>query len=121
MYQVFFNLVKNAVQALGQDHDNHSRLVIRIQRQDDKIRIEVEDNGPGMDKKKCTRIFEPFYSTKPLEDGSGLGLWVSFYIVSENHHGTLQVESEPGKGTRFVVTLPIKQADRSSVAKEPAS
>ena len=71
------------------------------------VQIEVEDNGPGMTEEVRRRVFEPFFTTKEVGTGTGLGLSVSYFIVTENHSGTMFVESAPGKGTKFVIKLPV--------------
>ena len=72
------------------------------------VSIVIEDNGPGMDEKTRKRVFEPFFTTKPVGVGTGLGLSVSYFIITENHLGQLSVTSEPGSGTTFVIRLPLK-------------
>ena len=74
------------------------------------MRIEVEDNGPGMAPAVQRRIFEPFYTTKPPGVGTGLGLSVSYFIVTRGHGGRMWVESEPGAGAKFIVELPCEAA-----------
>ena len=69
-------------------------------------RIEVEDNGPGMDQPTAKRIFEPFFTTKPVGQGTGVGLSVSYFIIHDQHKGTIQVRSEAGKGATFIIRLP---------------
>jgi signal transduction histidine kinase len=69
--------------------------------------MEISDNGPGMDAKVQRRIFEPFYTTKG--PGTGLGLSVSYYIITRNHNGSIGVKSQPGKGAAFTVKLPLKR------------
>ncbi len=69
--------------------------------------VEIEDNGPGMDEKTRKRVFEPFFTTKSVGVGTGLGLSVSYFIVTENHGGEMSVESSPGNGAKFVVLLPV--------------
>lgn len=73
------------------------------------MRIEIEDNGPGMDANTCKRIFEPFFTTKPVGAGTGLGLSVSYFIIVENHGGTMNVESVINRGTRFIIRLPLER------------
>ena len=73
------------------------------------MRIEVEDNGPGMDPEVSRRVFEPFYTTKAPGQGTGLGLSVSYFIVTKGHGGSMRVESEPGRGTRFIIELPAEK------------
>ena len=69
---------------------------------------ESTQNGPGIEEKTINRIFEPFFSTKPIGEGTGLGLSVFYMIVTNNHQGTMEVESEVGKKTKFIIRLPLK-------------
>lgn len=71
------------------------------------MRITIADNGPGIPKKAQNRLFDPFYTTKPIGKGTGLGLSISYQIVVEYHQGTLECVSRPGKGTQFYVELPL--------------
>ena len=71
------------------------------------ISIEIEDNGPGMSEEIRKRIFEPFFTTKPVGIGTGLGLSVSYFIITENHNGKITVESQPGAGAKFIISLPL--------------
>ena len=70
------------------------------------MRIEIEDNGPGIPYEIRNRFFEPFFTTKEVGVGTGLGLSVSFFIVTKNHGGTIEFESSVGVGTRFIIRLP---------------
>lgn len=109
--QVFLNLLKNAAHAMA-DHKtstNH-QITLHTAHDGDFAQIEVKDSGPGMDEVTRKRVFEPFFTTKPIGVGTGLGLSVSYYIVTEQHKGTISVESSPGKGTTFIVRLPYLQA-----------
>ncbi len=72
-------------------------------------RVEIEDNGLGMDEDISKHIFEPFYTTKPVGTGTGLGMSVSYFIITENHGGTIEVESAPGKGAKFTIRLPFER------------
>ncbi|MEZ4526219.1 MAG: response regulator [Desulfobacterales bacterium] len=114
MEQVLLNLLRNAAQAMesglsvsAKTAGPKPRIILRVRREEKMARIEVEDNGPGMEPHIVKRIFEPFFSTKQVGTGPGLGLSVSYYIVTNNHKGTLAVESEPGKGTRCIIRLPL--------------
>ncbi|MGB7273052.1 MAG: ATP-binding protein [Geitlerinemataceae cyanobacterium] len=106
--QVWTNLIDNAIDALkeGVPDGTPPTIVIRTCRKDNSLRIEVEDNGPGIPPEIKSRILEPFFTTKPMGKGSGLGLDVVRRIVENRHGGSLMVESEPGK-TRFLVSLPV--------------
>lgn len=113
MQQVFFNLLQNGAQAMasGQMGDT-PRFVLRIRQDGDFARIEIADNGPGMDEPLRKRIFEPFFTTKEVGRGTGLGLSVSYFIVTENHGGKMRVVSALGKGAQFIIHLPLKRDDQ---------
>ncbi len=64
------------------------------------------DTGPGMEEAVRKRIFEPFYTTKEVGEGTGLGLSIAYFIITEDHGGTMAVESAPGTGSCFILTLP---------------
>lgn len=104
--QVFFNILQNGVYAMKENIDTAPKFILRIRKKLEFIQVEIEDNGPGMDKEQCKRIFEPFYTTKPVGEGTGLGLSVSYFIVKDNHKGNLSVESTIGRGTKFIIQLP---------------
>jgi signal transduction histidine kinase len=78
--------------------------------QGESVWLEVSDNGCGMPEDVKKRIFEPFYTTKPVGKGTGLGLSITWEIV-QRHHGHIDVTSAPGAGTTFRLTLPIKHAE----------
>lgn len=107
--QVFLNLLINAAQAIAtKTIDDQAPLIeLIIRREGKKAVVEVIDNGPGMDERVRKRVFEPFFTTKDEKTGTGLGLSVSYFIVSEQLGGELSVESQPGKGCRFSIRLPL--------------
>lgn len=109
MNQVFMNIITNAIHALL-DHAKIAEptLTIRTSLLGEKIKIEIEDNGPGMPSHVKQRIFEPFFTTKAVGKGTGLGLSIVYTII-ENHKGTLHVDTAEGRGTNFIITLPIYQ------------
>ncbi len=72
------------------------------------VQIEIEDNGPGMDEAARKRIFEPFFTTKGVGQGTGLGMSVSYYIITDTHHGTMKVESQEGQWTKFTISMPVE-------------
>jgi signal transduction histidine kinase len=84
-------------------------LRLSVENENNMLRIEIEDHGPGMDKTTQTRVFEPFFTTKPVGIGTGLGLSVSYFIITQNHGGTMDVVSTLGKGTTFIVRLPLER------------
>ncbi|MGB5065280.1 MAG: PAS domain S-box protein [Candidatus Competibacter sp.] len=104
--QVILNLLKNAAQAMAEDGTSSPSILLRTRREPDTVLIEVIDNGPGMDQKTLNRIFEPFFTTKEVGAGTGLGLSVSYFIITEQHNGRLSASSKPGHGACFSIRLP---------------
>ena len=108
--QVLLNLLRNGAQALQDKQDRTPRFIIRAYADEPRsmVCLEIEDNGPGMDDATRKRVFEPFFTTKPVDMGTGLGLSVSYFIITENHKGQMQVASTPGRGTTFTIRLPLE-------------
>ncbi|MED5369879.1 MAG: hybrid sensor histidine kinase/response regulator [Myxococcota bacterium] len=103
--QVFVNLVKNAVEAVfGQEQ---AEVVVRGGRSDRRVWAEVADNGPGIPEPKLKLVFDPFYTTKAPGKGTGLGLNIVYRILTK-YRGTVSVESELGKGSRFSLSFPVE-------------
>lgn len=115
--QVWTNLIDNAVSAINSTGEKGT-LTVRTALEPDRLLVEFRDTGPGVPKDIRDRIFDPFFTTKPVGEGTGLGLDISWRIVVNKHHGTLQVESEPGN-TRFQVLLPLTATD-DDPPEEPA-
>lgn len=116
--QVWMNLLTNAAQAVG----NTGHVRVSTRRKEQAAVVCVSDTGCGIAHEHLKKIFDPFFTTKPVGDGTGLGLSVTHSIV-ERHGGIIEVESRPGAGTTFIVTIPIdagagdgKQPDRLSTA-----
>ncbi|EFL50905.1 signal transduction histidine kinase, nitrogen specific, NtrB [Solidesulfovibrio fructosivorans JJ]] len=109
--QVVLNLLKNAAQAMAgyPPAAGAPTIVLGTSRTPTGVRIEVTDNGPGMVDPVRRRVFEPFFTTKEPGLGTGLGLAVSYFIITANHGGTISVESEPGGGATFIVELPVER------------
>ncbi|MDF2158610.1 7TM diverse intracellular signaling domain-containing protein [Algoriphagus sp. CAU 1675] len=109
--QVFMNIINNAVHALSDHIDTIAdpKIEIRTKSQGDTVVVEISDNGPGMPEHVKQRIFEPFFTTKAVGKGTGLGLSIVYSII-ENHKGTLEVDTEEGQGTTFIITLPVYQS-----------
>ena len=106
--QVILNLLKNAAQAMtANPPDRRPSITLRLWSEGRYAVLEVEDNGPGMTEDIRRRVFEPFFTTKDPGVGTGLGLSVSYMIVTQNHKGLIEVQSTPGGGTVFNVKLPI--------------
>jgi PAS domain S-box-containing protein len=107
--QVFLNLLRNAAQAMASARPEvlRPRIVVRMKTEGDRVVLEVEDNGSGMPPEVQRRAFEPFFTTKPPGVGTGLGLSVSYFIITRGHDGRMRLESRPGEGTRFIIELPV--------------
>jgi two-component system NtrC family sensor kinase len=73
-----------------------------------QVHIRVSDNGTGMSSEVQAKIFQPFFTTKPTGEGTGLGLSLSHDIIAQGHGGTITVESQPGQGTTFLISLPAQ-------------
>ncbi len=113
--QVLLNLLKNAAQAIhlrdDEEEGEYGRITLRTRLRGGWAEIQVEDNGIGIPEDICKRIFEPFFTTKEVGQGTGLGLSVSYFIITNNHKGQMEVHSTPGVGTCFTLRLPLIQAD----------
>ncbi|MBV7553876.1 PAS domain-containing protein [Pseudomonas sp. PDM28] len=107
--QVLLNLLKNAAQAIHQREDDSEpgRIILRTRLNPPWAEIQVEDNGIGMSESVRKRTFEPFFTTKEIGQGTGLGLSVSYFIITNNHKGQMEVQSTLGQGTCFTLRLPL--------------
>lgn len=110
--QVFLNLLKNSAQAmadkrnlLGDDYE--PCLTLSIAADDNYIKVKFRDNGPGIAEFNLKKIFEPFFTTKSVGQGTGLGLSVSYFIITDTHKGNMYVDSKINQGTSFTIELPI--------------
>jgi signal transduction histidine kinase/HAMP domain-containing protein len=109
--QVFMNILSNAIQAIVENKsgDGNGKLWIRTRKKDShSVEIRFKDSGTGMPEEVRKQVFDPFFTTKDVGVGTGLGLSISYGII-EKHGGTIEVESEFGRGTEFIITLPIEQ------------
>jgi signal transduction histidine kinase len=100
--QVLLNLITNAAHAIEQ----RGRILIRTRSEAGQVTISIQDTGKGMTPEVMEKIFDPFFTTKPVGQGTGLGLSISYRIIQE-HGGTIRVASQSGKGTRFLISLPL--------------
>ena len=103
--QVWTNIIDNAVDAMN----GKGEIILRTYAEDNRVVVEIVDNGPGMPENIQSRIFEPFFTTKPPGKGTGLGLHISHDIVANRHHGQLLVDSKPGE-TKFKAVLPLRMS-----------
>lgn len=106
LHQVMVNLLLNAVDAM--EDVTNPEIIIKTWQENGRARISVSDIGKGISREEQSRIFEPFYTTKEVGSGTGLGLSVSHGIINKMD-GTIEVDSEPGQGATFIITLPIKE------------
>ncbi|PZV10457.1 MAG: PAS domain-containing sensor histidine kinase, partial [Leptolyngbya sp.] len=142
--QVFMNVLNNAIDALEEkrpsgaprfaidaveasrlDHPStgnqrpevhHPCIHISTQLIDaDYVEIRVADNGLGMTEAVCQRVFDPFFTTKPIGKGTGMGLSISYQIITEKHSGSLSCQSELGQGTKFIIQIPLRQQSMNDV------
>lgn len=110
--QVILNLLKNAAQAMSEKFSDEQvqekpQIIIRARVTDGFADVTVQDNGPGLNEEAKQRAFEPFFSTKAPGIGTGLGLWVSYMIMTDKHKGQLLLESTPGQGATFTLRFPL--------------
>jgi PAS domain S-box-containing protein len=109
--QVLLNILRNGAQAMQTAGTTSPRFTLTIRHDQDRqmVYMEIKDNGPGMADATRKRVFEPFFTTKPEGVGTGLGLSVSYFIITENHGGEISVESYPGAGATFTIGLPVNR------------
>jgi hypothetical protein len=106
LQQVFLNLINNSMDAMLGGGELTLRLRQPATGDGGAVSVELADTGQGMTAETLARIFEPMFTTKRMGTGAGLGLAICDQIIRQ-HTGTIQVESEPGRGTRFTVVLPL--------------
>jgi signal transduction histidine kinase len=102
--QVFLNLLKNAAEAMPQG----GKVLVQAERKGAQVLIRVSDTGAGMEPEVAEKVFDPFFTTKDRKKGYGLGLFVVHNIIQE-HGGDISVESSPGRGTTFTISLEAKE------------
>lgn len=120
--QVFMNIFSNAIDAL-EDSIKHQEttepptITIRTNTINEQwVQVAIADNGPGMPEAALERIFDPFFTTKPVGKGTGMGMSISYQIVTERHQGRLVCQNLPKRGAEFVIELPVRTTAQSSVA-----
>ncbi|MEG4396420.1 PAS domain S-box protein [Microcoleus sp. BROC3] len=109
--QVFMNIIANAIDVLQQPLENPGIIRIRTEVEGTLAVIRIADNGAGMTDRVKQRIFDPFYTTKPIGSGTGMGLAISHSIIVEKHKGEIKCFSVVGKGTEFIIEIPIKRTE----------
>ncbi|MDN3484767.1 ATP-binding protein [Pseudoalteromonas sp. APC 3224] len=106
MKQVFVNLLINAKHACDDLRDQQGKIIVKLFADKNNIYIEVADNGCGMDADTLKQMFDPFFTTKPVGQGTGMGMAIVYNVLKE-HDGTIEVESEVGKGSLIRCVIPI--------------
>ncbi|BAZ36958.1 integral membrane sensor signal transduction histidine kinase [Calothrix sp. NIES-4101] len=118
--QVFMNILNNSIDAINeslQELDNKKvniaqrRIFLHTTMSDKEfVKITISDDGIGIPEAVRSQIFDPFFTTKPVGKGTGLGLFISYQIITEKHHGKLWCDSTPGEGTKFCIEIPVRQS-----------
>jgi two-component system NtrC family sensor kinase len=103
--QVFLNILVNAAHAI----EEQGEIRIATHTENGSVRIAISDSGGGIAPENVRRIFDPFFTTKEVGKGTGLGLAIAYDIIVNKHGGVIEVESEPGRGSTFTITLPVKK------------
>jgi signal transduction histidine kinase len=121
--RALLNILANAVHAIGEQHKKGiagyvPSVVISTCVHGEHVEIRVQDNGTGIPAAIHERIFEPFFTTKPPGEGVGLGLSLTYNIITKRHAGTLEFESAENEGTTFVMTLPLQPVSAPMMAEE---
>ena len=111
--RVFLNLINNAFYAVNErkklnEPSYEPEVIVSTRKEKDKVEIKVKDNGTGISQKVIDKIFQPFFTTKPTGSGTGLGLSLSYDIVTKGHSGELKVETKEGGGSEFVIFLSVQ-------------
>ena len=118
LQQVFMNIIVNAEAEMKKAH-GRGKLIVKTEQIGNKIRISFADDGPGIAKENIGKVFDPFFTTREVGEGTGLGLSLSYGIITE-HKGTLYVKSRLGKGATFIIELPVIAEERQLDLAEPA-
>ena len=117
--QVILNLIVNAAHAIADTVQNGSAtkgtITISTRHRGNWLEIRIADTGPGIPEKIRTRIFDPFFTTKAVGKGTGQGLAIAHSVVVDKHGGTITFETELGRGTTFIIRLPLNESDGAKV------
>ena len=108
--QVILNLIVNAAHAIAdvvKDSGKKGLIHITTSIADGSVEVRVSDNGCGIPESIQSKVFDPFFTTKPVGKGTGQGLSIAHAVIVQKHHGVIRLESEPGRGTTFVIQLPL--------------
>lgn len=106
--QVVLNIIINAIHAIQDSGEEKGQIVIVSRQAGELIEVSITDNGTGIPKEIQSKIFDPFFTTKDIGRGTGQGLAIAYTVIVKKHGGTLEFESETGKGTTFIISLPTR-------------
>jgi two-component system NtrC family sensor kinase len=111
--RVFLNIINNAFYAVASKAQRGENgfvpeVILKTKKLSDKVEIRIKDNADGIPRDVLDKIFQPFFTTKPSGQGTGLGLSLSYDIITKGHGGHLAVDTKDGEGTEFIIELPIK-------------
>jgi len=119
---VILNLIVNAAHAIADTVQNGSAtkgiITISTRHSGNWLEIRIADTGPGIPEKIRTRIFDPFFTTKAVGKGTGQGLAIAHSVVVDKHGGTITFDTEIGRGTTFIIGLPINESDGAKISRE---
>lgn len=118
--QVFLNLLMNAAHAIGEGDPLNNEITVRVRATGDTVAVEIRDTGVGIPPQEAQKIFDPFYTTKPVGMGTGLGLSICRNIV-RSLNGSLEVDSDIGRGSVFTVRLPVSRAESGPTSRSGSS
>jgi signal transduction histidine kinase len=105
--QIITNFILNSL-SHGFEHKEHGHILLDITCQNDTLQLRYSDNGKGIPQEECSRVFEPFYTTKRGQGGSGLGLHIVYNLVTQRLNGYIECESMSGIGTAFILQIPLE-------------
>jgi signal transduction histidine kinase len=112
--QALFEIIKNAIDAVKADVTSESGVIdVSTYCDDESVYCKIEDNGNGIDNDNLSAVFNPFFTTKDVNVGKGLGLSIAHYIIVNKHNGSIDIVSEKGVGTKCVIKLPIQANELS--------
>ncbi|MGC1307753.1 MAG: MASE1 domain-containing protein [Phormidesmis sp.] len=117
--QVFMNILVNSIDALETELTKHSnaektpQITLRTETRPESVIISIADNGTGISTAVKNRIFDPFFTTKPVGKGTGMGMAISYQLITERHHGKIECFSDEGVGTEFVIEIPKRLSDEA--------
>jgi signal transduction histidine kinase len=112
--QVFLNILSNAIDAI--EELEAPLITIQTSATESHIQVKIQDNGIGMNEAVQAKLFDPFFTTKEVGKGTGLGMSISYQIITQKHGGTIQCQSAPNQGSTFTMTIPLEPVVQAEAA-----